>query len=57
MSVLVDRVVAAIEEGRDEVRVPALLAPMAALANAPRSLGRLMFRSVPARERRADEPT
>ena len=54
MPVLVDRVVAAIEAGREEVRVPAMLAPMAAMSNAPRVLGRLLFRGAPAREHRRD---
>lgn len=54
MPVLVDRVVAAIEAGREEVRVPAMLAPMAAMSNAPRVLGRQLFRGAPAREHRSD---
>lgn len=54
MAVFVDKVVAAIERDRREVRVPAFMAPMAALTSAPRALGALMFRSVPAREARTD---
>ncbi len=53
MPQLVDKVVAAIEQGHDEVRVPAAMAPLAMLANAPRRLGGLLFRSVPAKELRA----
>lgn len=57
MAVFVDRVVSAIERDRAEVRVPAFMAPLAAMTSAPRRLGALMFRSVPARELRADEPS
>ena len=54
MDVFVDKVVDAIEHDRPEVRVPAAAAPLAALANAPRRLGSLLFRRVPAKELRTD---
>lgn len=54
MPVFVDKVVTAIVRDRAEVRVPAFMAPLAALTSAPRSLGSLLFRRVPARELRTD---
>lgn len=57
MAVFVDKVVDAIRHDRPEVRVPAAAAPLAAMANAPRRLGTLLFRRVPAREPRPDRAT
>lgn len=54
MEVFVDKVVDAIQRGRPEVRVPAFMAPLAALTSTPRRLGALMFRGVPAKEARTD---
>ena len=54
MGVFVERVLTAIERDRPEVRVPAFMAPLAAMTSAPRRLGALMFRGVPAREARDD---
>jgi short-subunit dehydrogenase len=56
MDVFVKRVVDAIERDRDEVRVPAMMAPLAALTHAPRALGGLMFRRAPSKELRQDVP-
>ena len=52
MDVLVRAVVAGVEADRPEVRVPASMKPLAALANAPRKVGRLVFRGAPAKEAR-----
>lgn len=54
MPVLIDKVVSAVVEGREEVRVPAMMAPLAALTNAPRRVMKLAFAHVPAREDRTD---
>lgn len=54
MEVFVDKVVDAIHRDRAEVRVPAFMAPLAALTSAPRRLGALMFRGVPAKEPRGE---
>jgi uncharacterized protein len=54
MDRFVDAVVEAVEADRPEVRVPRAMAPLAALTNAPRKVGRVMFKRVPAKELRAD---
>ena len=54
MDVLVRAVVEAVEADRPEVRVPRSMAPLAALTNAPRKVGRLVFRRAPAKELRTD---
>lgn len=50
MPVLVEAVVRAVVEERPEVRVPRMLAPLAALSNASRVAGRMMFARVPTRD-------
>ena len=52
LDTVVDRIVAAIAQDRDELRIPRAMAALPALANLPRRLGTLMFRGVPAREAR-----
>lgn len=52
MEDLVRAVVAAVEQDRPEVRVPRAMAPLAALTNSPRKVGRLVFRRAPAKELR-----
>ena len=54
MADLVDAVLDAVERGRPEVRVPRTMAPLAALTNAPRKVGRLVFKRAMAFERRDD---
>lgn len=56
MQTLVSAVVDAVERDRPEVRVPTAMAPLAAMTNAPRKAGRLLFRRVPAKEPRTDVP-
>lgn len=53
MQVLVDAVVAAVEQDKPEVRVPRAMAPLAAMTNAPRKVGRLVFKRAPAKELRS----
>lgn len=53
MATLVSAVVEAVEQDKPEVRVPRAMAPLAALTNAPRKVGRLVFRRVPAKELRS----
>lgn len=53
MEDLVSAVVDAVERDRPEVRVPKAMAPLAALTNAPRKVGRLVFKRAPAKELRA----
>ena len=48
----VSAVVAAVEQDRPEVRVPRSMAPLAATANLPRKIGRLIFKRAPAMELR-----
>jgi short-subunit dehydrogenase len=52
MEDLVAATVAAVEQDRPEVRVPRAMAPLAALTNAPRKVGRLVFKRAPAKELR-----
>jgi short-subunit dehydrogenase len=54
MEDLVAAVLRGIEQERPEVRVPKAMAPLAALSNAPRKVGRLVFRRAPAKEMRTD---
>ncbi len=54
MPVLVKAVVEGIEKDRPDVRVPAMMAPLAMLTNAPRKVGRLIFQRAPAKELRTD---
>ncbi len=54
MAVLVKAVVEGIEKDRPDVRVPAVMAPLAMLTNTPRKVGRLMFKGAPAKELRSD---
>ena len=56
MSTLVSAVVEAVERDEPEVRVPRSMAPLAALTNAPRKVGRLVFKRAPAKELRTDVP-
>jgi short-subunit dehydrogenase len=53
MADLVGAVVAAVEHDRAEVRVPRVMAPLAAATNLPRKVGRLMFKRAMAYEPRA----
>jgi short-subunit dehydrogenase len=53
MGAFVAAVVDAVERDRPEVRVPRMMAPLAALTNAPRKVGRLVFRRAPAKELRS----
>ena len=55
MDDFVAAVVRAIEHDREEVRVPWFMAPLAATTNAPRRVGRLMFRRAMVKELRSDE--
>jgi short-subunit dehydrogenase len=50
---LVGAVLGAVEAGRPEVRVPRVMAPLAAATNLPRKVGRLMFKRAMAFEARA----
>ena len=43
-----------IEQDRDEVRVPTMMAPLAALTNVPRQVSKLVFKRAPAKELRSD---
>jgi hypothetical protein len=52
MPVLVSAVLDAIEKNRAEVRVPAMLAPLAMATELPRKIGRLIFKRAPAMEPR-----
>lgn len=52
MPALVRAVVEAVEKDRAEVRVPASMAPLAMLTNAPRKVGRLVFKRSVAKELR-----
>jgi short-subunit dehydrogenase len=52
MADLVRAVVAGVEQDRPEVRVPRAMAPLAALTNTPRKVGRLVFKRAPAKELR-----
>lgn len=56
MTTLVSAVVEAVEHDKPEVRVPRSMAPLAALTNAPRKVGRLVFKRAPAKELRAGAP-
>ncbi|MDP9181436.1 MAG: SDR family NAD(P)-dependent oxidoreductase [Actinomycetota bacterium] len=53
MASFVAAVLKGVEEDRPEVRVPRSMAPLAALTNAPRKVGRLVFKRAPAWEPRA----
>ena len=55
MPVFVAAVLDAIEKDRNEVRVPALMAPLAMAAELPRKVGRLIFKRAVAMEPRSDE--
>ena len=52
MPAFIKAVVDAIERDKPEVRVPASMAPLAMLTNAPRKVGRLLFKRAPAKELR-----
>ena len=52
MDDFVAAVVDAVEQDRPEVRVPRAMAPLAALTNTPRKVGRLVFKRAPAKELR-----
>lgn len=54
MKDFIDAVVKGIEADRPEVRVPRSMAPLAALTNAPRKVGRLIFKRSVAKQLRAD---
>ncbi|MDX6199452.1 MAG: uncharacterized protein QOJ79_2603 [Actinomycetota bacterium] len=54
MPVFVAAVLDAIESGRAEVRVPAMMAPLAMAAELPRKVGRLVFKRAVAMEPRRD---
>ena len=54
MEDLVAAVLRAVETGKTEVRVPRAMAPLAALTNAPRTVGRLVFKRAMAFERRSE---
>ncbi len=54
MPVFVDAVVDAVRTGRPEVRFPRPMGVLPALANAPRRVGRLLFRQAPARTARGE---
>src|SRR4051812_22337690 len=54
MPVFVAAVLDAIENDRDEVRVPAVMAPLAMAAELPRKVGRLIFKRAMAMEPRRD---
>lgn len=56
MPVLIDKIVTALEQGTAQVRVPPAMAPLAMLVEAPRAVGRLVFRRAMASERRSDQP-
>lgn len=56
LDVFVRRVVEGVEADREEVRVPRAMAPLAAATNAPRRIGRLLFRRAAAYEPRPDLP-
>ena len=43
-----------IEEDRNEIRVPRMMAPLAALTNIPRQVSKLVFSRAPAKELRSD---
>ncbi|MDP9101040.1 MAG: SDR family NAD(P)-dependent oxidoreductase [Actinomycetota bacterium] len=53
MAVFLKAVVAGIEADRAEVRVPRAMAPLAALTNAPRQVGRLVFGRASAKQLRS----
>lgn len=55
MSSFVAAVIAAVERDRPEVRVPRAMAPLAALTNTPRKVGRLVFRRAMAKQLRSDQ--
>jgi short-subunit dehydrogenase len=57
MQTLVSAVVEAVEQDRPEVRVPRAMAPLAALTNTPRKVGRLVFKRAPAKELRVEQPS
>jgi short-subunit dehydrogenase len=54
MPVFVAAVLDAIEKGREEVRVPKAMAPLAAAANLPRKVGRLVFSRASSMEHRSE---
>jgi short-subunit dehydrogenase len=54
MRTFIDAVVNGIESDRAEVRVPRFMAPLAAMTNAPRKVGRLIFRRAVAKQLRTD---
>lgn len=54
MADLVAAVLRGIEQERPEVRVPKVMAPLSALQNTPRKIGRLVFKGAPAKELRTD---
>lgn len=56
MAVFIKAVLEGIERDRPEVRVPASMAPLAMLTNAPRKVGRLVFRRSVAKQLRTDRP-
>jgi hypothetical protein len=54
MPVFVTAVLDAIEADRNEVRVPAMMAPLAMATELPRMVGRLIFKRATAMEPRRD---
>ena len=54
MPTLVKAVIEGIERDKAEVRVPAAMAPLAMMTNAPRKVGRLVFKRSVAKQLRAD---
>jgi len=54
MQDFIDAVVKGIEADRPEIRVPRSMAPLAALTNAPRKVGRLIFKRSVAKQLRTD---
>ncbi|MDX1510538.1 MAG: SDR family NAD(P)-dependent oxidoreductase [Nitriliruptorales bacterium] len=57
MEDFLDAVIEGILKNKAEVRVPRLMAPLAMMAQAPRRLGSLFFRSVADHEERTDKPS
>lgn len=56
MEDFIDAVIEGVRKNKHEVRVPAMMAPLAAMTMAPRRLGSLFFRGVASHEERTDAP-
>ena len=54
MDQFIAAVLRGIEEDREEIRVPRMMAPLAALTNVPRQVSKLVFKRAPAKELRSD---